>query len=78
MYIFFQTFNNKRKKSVSIIYFYNKVNQSFKQYVYLMKKNHCIINFTDYGNVGRFQTNKQNFSGVICEINKYIDERVYE
>lgn len=42
------------------------------------KRNHCFINFTDYGNVGRFQTNKQSFSGVMCEINKYIDERVYE
>lgn len=37
-YFFIQIFNNKRKKSVSIIHFYNKVNQSFKQYVYLMRK----------------------------------------
>lgn len=38
MYFFFQILNNKRKKGVSVIYFYNKVNQSFKEYVCLMKK----------------------------------------
>lgn len=74
----FQIFDNKRKEIVSIIYFYNRVNQSFKTYAYLMIKIIALSILRIMVTWVDSKQTKKNFSGVICQINKYIDERVYE